>query len=202
MPKSNLSIITVSENVEPLTTALPESRALMDYTSVKREGRPPTPLFDSLSVMKEQRRLNGVEFRPLNSADFERGFCAVLEELTRCEATEKDFEDVLREMRARDGVYYVVVGEELSTGRVVAAGTVFVERKFIHGGCSVGHIEDIVVRKEARGKDLGRELISHLVHIAERRGCYKVILDCNDTNVSFYERCGFHRHENQMARYF
>lgn len=32
-------------------------------------------------------------------------------------------------------------------------------------------------------------------------GCYKVILDCSEDNVRFYERCGFVRKEVQMAAY-
>lgn len=197
-----MTTVTISKNVISSIT-VPESRAPMDCISKKYGGETGSaPLFESVGVMKDQRCLNGVEFRPLSSDDFGHGFCSVLEELTRCEATEKEFGDVFREMKERSGVYYVVVGEELSTGRIVASGTVFIEKKFIHRGSSVGHIEDIVIKKEDRGKDLGKELISHLVHIAESRGCYKVILDCNDTNVCFYEKCGFHRHENQMARYF
>lgn len=160
----------------------------------------PTPLFDSLKL-KEPRCKNGVLFRPLSSADFGSGFCDVLEELTSCDATEEDFRRVFEDMRAVGDMYYVVVGEDQCTGKIVACGTVFVEKKFIHKGGCVGHIEDIVIKSDARGKDLGRELISHLVHIATHKGCYKVILDCNDKNINFYEKCGFHKHENQMARY-
>lgn len=202
MPKDNTSIVTITKSVMAQVID-PNSRAPMDCTSKKlcEDRAPSIPLFDSKGVMKDSRCLNGVEFRPLSSADFGRGFCTVLEELTRCEATEEDFGVVFREMKEKEGLYFVVVGEELSTGRIVASGTVFIERKFIHRGSFVGHIEDIVIKKEVRGKELGKELISHLVHIAESRGCYKVILDCNDSNVCFYEKCGFHKHENQMARY-
>ena len=171
-------------------------------TDAKEEGAArQTLLFDASGVMKEPRDKSGVTFRPLSDTDYGRGFCDLLEELTICEASEKDFRTVFNEMKKTSDIYYVVVGEDHETGMIVATGTVFIEKKYIHKGGSVGHIEDIVIKREARGKELGKELISHLVHIAVTKGCYKVILDCNDRNMPFYERCGFHKHENQMARY-
>jgi glucosamine-phosphate N-acetyltransferase len=50
----------------------------------------------------------------------------------------------------------VVVIEEPTTGRIVASGSLLVERKFIRQCGLVGHIEDIVVHDSQRGKNLGR----------------------------------------------
>lgn len=44
-------------------------------------------------------------------------------------------------------------------------------------------------------------VIAALVAYAQSQGCYKVILDCADSNVPFYERCGFTRKEVQMVSY-
>lgn len=44
----------------------------------------------------------------------------------------------------------------------------------IHQLGKVGHIEDIVVRKDQQGKHLGLRIIEALDHIARRVGCYKV----------------------------
>ena len=38
---------------------------------------------------------------------------------------------------------------------------------------------------------MGEALISHCKEYAGRWECYKVILDCSQDNVSFYEKCGF-----------
>ena len=46
---------------------------------------------------------------------------------------------------------------------ILAAGTLLLEQKFIHGGALVGHIEDVVVAKKARGLGLGKEIVDHLV---------------------------------------
>lgn len=76
------------------------------------------------------------------------------------------------------------------------------ERKFLRGCGSAGHIEDVVVDAAARGRRLGARLIDAAAAAARGAGCYKVILDCAEGNVAFYEKCGLTRKEVQMVRYF
>ncbi|KHJ83662.1 hypothetical protein OESDEN_16637, partial [Oesophagostomum dentatum] len=64
--------------------------------------------------------------------------------------------------------YYVVVVEEISTGRVVAAATLVIEWKFIHHASSRGRVEDVVVDKEMRGKKMGALLNRILVALAKQ----------------------------------
>ena len=52
-----------------------------------------------------------------------------------------------------------------------------------------------------RGKKLGVKMMEALQRIGRQVGCYKVILDCSEDNVSFYTRCGFKQKEVQMAAY-
>ena len=85
--------------------------------------------------------------------------------------------------------------------RILATGTVFVEHKFIHACSKVGHIEDVVVLPEARGQGLGLRIVNALIDEASERQCYKVILDCDEANVGFYEKAGMVRKEVQMAKY-
>ena len=42
-------------------------------------------------------------------------------------------------------------------------------------------------------------LIAALVDHAKKIGCYKVILDCSEENVAFYQKGGFERKEVQMV---
>ena len=58
--------------------------------------------------------------------------------------------------------------------------------KFIRDAGLCGHIEDIVVAKNQRGKNLGLRMINLLGKIGEVNKCYKIILDCEDRNVAFY----------------
>lgn len=87
-------------------------------------------------------------------------------------------------------------------GTVVATASVLIEHKAVRGGGCVGHVEDVVVDKTCRGGKVGKILIERLCVFCRERGCYKVILDCADENVGFYEKSGFARKEVQMAKYF
>lgn len=83
--------------------------------------------------------------------------------------------------------YVILKGDD-----VAATGMLFIERKLIHGCGLVGHVEDIAVSPQHQGKQLGRALIDHLTALGLSH-CYKVILDCDETNVKFYEKCGYSR---------
>ena len=65
----------------------------------------------------------------------------------------------------------------------------------------MGHVEDIVVGKEMRGQGLGKRIINCLKEVAWASNCYKIILDCDEAKVGFYENCGFERKGVQMALY-
>ena len=79
---------------------------------------------------------------------------------------------------------------EKSTDQLIAAGTLFMERKHIHAGGMAGHIEEIVVSPSMRGQGLGLTLVKGLKDMGVALGCYKTILDCGDDKVPFYEKCG------------
>lgn len=86
-------------------------------------------------------------------------------------------------MRALPRTYYALVIVDKDKDVIVAVGTVFIERKFIRGLGSVGHIEDIAVDKSQQGKKLGLRIIQALTSLSENSGCYKTILNCSTDNV-------------------
>jgi glucosamine-phosphate N-acetyltransferase len=81
---------------------------------------------------------------------------------------------------------------------VIGTGSIFIEQKFLRAGGIVGHLEDIVVDKTTRLSGVGRMIVNHLVEIAKDNSCYKVILNCSDHNVDFYNKCGFRWSGNEM----
>ena len=94
-----------------------------------------------------------------------------------------------------------MVIEDPSSSKVIGTASCLAERKFIRGGGKAAHIEDVVVDSGYRGLKLGIKLIEALMLAAKEMGCYKVILDCAESNVKFYEKCGLTRKEVQMVRY-
>lgn len=90
---------------------------------------------------------------------------------------------LFRHLKSCPETYYIVVIIDPQTDQMVAHGTLVNERKFIHGGSVVGHIEDIVVSPDVRGRGLGLKLVSGLRDLATSLGCYKVILDCKEEKI-------------------
>ena len=143
-----------------------------------------------------------VELEALRREHWGQGFPELLGQLTALgEVTEAMFVARLAEVDAAPG-HHVVVAVDRARGRVVGAATLLEEGKFARGCGRCGHIEDVVVDAAARGQRIGQRLVDHLTAAAAASGCYKVILDCAEANVGFYEKCGFSRKEVQMAKYF
>ena len=84
---------------------------------------------------------------------------------------------------------------------IIGSGTIIYEPKIIHGGKSVGHIEDIIVDKNHRNKGIAQNVLNILVELAKNK-CYKVILNCKEDLHDFYSKNGFNKNGIQMAKYF
>lgn len=135
--------------------------------------------------------------RPLQKCDFNRGFPEVMNQLADIgNLTEDTFLQVWAAHESTGHTTLVI--EHTDSQRIVGSASLIVERKFLHGGASVGHVEDVVTDATHRGKGLASRLLEALTQVAKKAGCYKVILDCADHNVAFYERCGYEQRENQM----
>lgn len=158
----------------------------------------------TVTATKISTKIGDVVLRPLSVGDLDRSFFALLSQLTKAPALPRDaFAAYLAALDANpDQVVLVAEADGGGSGALLGTASVLIERKALRGGGKVGHVEDVVVDAAARGASLGKALIDRLAAICEERGCYKVILDCDENNVEFYERCGFERKGVQMGKYF
>ncbi len=126
----------------------------------------------------------GFTVRPLERSDYDKGFSCfdvgflkVLSQLTTTgNITRSEFNNRFDYLLKHNHEYFTIVIEDTSNSKIVGAGTIFVERKFIHHNGLVGHIEDIVTDSSYRGFNLGKIIIETLKYIGEKTGCYKSIL--------------------------
>jgi len=85
---------------------------------------------------------------------------------------------------------------------IIGSGTCFLEPKIIHNFMNVGHIEDVVVDANFRGKGVVHNILNHLKNYAVSNNCYKVILDCHSELVKVYSKSNYTQKGVQMAIYF
>jgi len=137
-----------------------------------------------------------VTIRKIEFADLSNGFLESLDSLRKAsELDPKKAQEILTDIKSKSNhVIYVAVLDSL----IVGSATIFLEQKFIHNGGKVGHIEDVVVRKNYQRKRIGEKLVNALLEYAKKNGCYKTILSASDDVVPFYEKLGFNLHSNEM----
>ena len=139
-----------------------------------------------------------IEIREIEEDDTEKGFLQTLDCLRNASGLDKNkAKEILKKIKQNpDHIIHVAIDDE----KIVGSTTLFIEQKFIHDGGYVGHIEDVVVRKDYERKGIGIKLITSVLERAKEKNCYKTILDCKDDVKQFYERIGFKR-ESSCMRY-
>lgn len=137
--------------------------------------------------------------REIKKTDLNNSFFTLLAQLSG-QLTFYD-SDILWNEYTKNPNHITFVDEIKEAGKlasIVATSSILIESKFLHCGSKVGHIEDVVVDKDARGSGLGQKIVEHCIEYARKNGCYKVILDCSNKNVPFYINCGMYLSENCM----
>lgn len=137
-----------------------------------------------------------IKIRKLQKKDISNGFLHSLDSLRKAsDLSPRKAQSIFDKISSdpNEAIYVAVIDS-----KVVGAASIIIEQKFIHGGGKVGHIEDVVVAKNFQGKGIGQKVVHALLEYAQKRGCYKTILDCTDDLIPFYEKLGFKRHSNAM----
>ena len=139
-------------------------------------------------------------FRKLNSNDYSNEYFNLLGQLTEVDSDKITYNNFLEFINQLNDNHQIIVIED--DNKIIASGTLLIENKIIHGLSRVGHIEDIIVDSNSRGLNLGKKIINYLTELANKNNCYKVILNCKESNCGFYEKCGFEKKELEMVKYF
>ena len=139
-----------------------------------------------------------IEIREIRENDLENGFLETLDFLRKVSDLDKNkAKEILEKIKQNSNQ---IIQVAIDDKKIVGCITLLIEQKFIHDGGHIGHIEDVVVRKDYEGKGIGMKLVTSMLEYAKRKNCYKTILDCKDDVKQFYERIGF-KHESNGMRY-
>ena len=140
--------------------------------------------------------MSPIKIRKLQKKDLYNGFLLSLDSLRKSTHLKPKKANTIFDKISKNPDYIIYVA--INDGKVIGSTTLLIEQKFIHDGGKVGHIEDVVVRKEYQGRGVGKKIVNALLKYAEKKGCYKTILDCTEDLIPFYENLGFKRHSNSM----
>lgn len=135
-----------------------------------------------------------ITIRPLQREDLHNGFLETLSNLQPTNMSPTCAEVIFDDLPDYVKIYVAVEDD----GNVVGAATLLIEPKFLHGGCKAGHIEDVATHKDHQGKGIGSLLQKTLIEVAKGYGCYKILLDCEDNLIPFYEKFGYKKNVNHM----
>ena len=130
--------------------------------------------------------MKDIKFRPVEQKDFAE-ICILLNQLKEQEINPFESERIWKDFLENTSNNSIVGVDE--NDFVVAYGSCVIENKI--RGEVAGHIEDIVVDKKMRGKNVGVDLINELVNSAKKRGCYRITLFCKEELINFYSKNGF-----------
>jgi GNAT superfamily N-acetyltransferase len=79
-------------------------------------------------------------------------------------------------------------------GREVARAFLYLAENDLHPGRVFGLLEDVFVDESVRGSGLGVAMVNHVISVARRRGCYKLIATSRHERSrvhDLYRRLGF-----------
>ena len=139
--------------------------------------------------------MSKINFRPIKEEDISQVFI-LLNQLKKMDLENIDRKKVWDNFSSNTSSNSIV---GVYDNKIVAYGSVVIENKI--RGEIAGHIEDIVVDEEVRGKMLGVLLIKELVEVAKRKGCYRITLFCKEELINFYSRNGFKVNNVIMKKY-
>ena len=139
--------------------------------------------------------------RKIDKEDFDKKYLFLLKQLTTIEVdkiSKETFNTFIDNLNDNHQIYVI---EDSTKNTIIGTITLLIEPKFIHTMGLVSHIEDVVVDENYRGLKLSKLLINKAIEVSKDLGCYKVILDCSNTNKPIYEKSGFINNGNQMSLY-
>jgi glucosamine-phosphate N-acetyltransferase len=129
--------------------------------------------------------MSTIKFRPVEEKDWKDVYY-LLNQLTELLGTIRD-KKVCWNRFISNNSNNAIVG--LHNDQIIAYGSIVIENKI--RGELAGHIEDIVVDKKFRGKNIGVKLIKELVKIGYSKECYRITLTCDQSLINFYYKNGF-----------
>ena len=137
---------------------------------------------------------NNFNIRKLNCDDYENYF-KMINEFRSTHFTKEQFIETINYMDKFSEIWIIEKDND-----IIGTGTIIYEKKFIHNNSKLAHIEDICIKEMYRKLGFGKIIVNYLMQLAKNNNCYKVTLDCSESNSHFYKNCGMEIRGLQMSQ--
>ena len=125
----------------------------------------------------------------------------LLQDLTHApELTSEDFLSILCKLHDNPNHNIYVYYNPLTLD-IIAIFTLLIEPKLIRNGKKTAHIEDFVIHKDYRKRNLGSLLLQFIIDLSKKQNCYKVLLTSSEMTQSFYTKNSFKIKDLNMCMY-
>lgn len=91
--------------------------------------------------------------------------------------------------------YKVLVVEE--DQRLIATCSLIILDNLGHQGAKLAVVESVIVEQNYRRNGVGQMMMNHVMELAQKEGCYKLMLSSNKKRImahKFYQKLGFKQH--------
>jgi len=149
-------------------------------------------------MVKINKKNSEIQVKELEKDDLINSFFDTLSNLTETgkDVYNKEFsQKIFDKIRKSSNIKIFVAIKDTD---IVGSITAIIEQKFINNGGKICHIEDVVTRKGFENLGIGSTLVKKVIELAIQEKCYKVILNCSQYNLRFYEKLGFYKHDIGM----
>lgn len=138
--------------------------------------------------------------REIESSDYYKNYLNLLKQLTEVgKHSFGEFYNKIFEIKKKN--YHKIFVVE-KNNEIIGSITCFIEQKLIRNMKSVCHIEDFIVDKNYRGQGIGNQLLEFIEDFSKKNNCYKIILNCSEDYINFYNKKGFCQKNYEMELRF
>jgi glucosamine-phosphate N-acetyltransferase len=138
--------------------------------------------------------------REIEINDYYKNYLNLLKQLTEVgEHSFDDFYNKITEIKKNNYHKIFVIEKD---NKIVGSITCLIEPKFIRNMKSICHIEDFIVDKNYRGQGIGNKLLEFIKDFSKKNNCYKIILNCSEDYINFYNKKGFYQKNFEMLLRF
>jgi len=134
--------------------------------------------------------MNNIIIRKIEHNDYNKNYLNLIK-------SDINYEEFIQFLDELNNNHVILVIEK--DYKIIGTGTILIEKKLTYNLSKMGHIENILIDENYRGNGYGVKIVNELVNVADKEGCYRVDLSCEEYLEKFYEKNNFKKKQIMMS---